>query len=315
MAYYSDSGSKIHSGAAGLGSSKDIMAYKDGVLGGVGAGPLQAFKDGSLGAAGGPLQAFEDGSLGMPLFLETPSGSMQLEDPVVIRHGNLGGTLQAYKDGVLGEYFQSGVGEYFTGMAGCSSCGQSDIPANKPASTPILNLSDPAVMLELKNAIAAAPWLLVHAQLAADQLEADLKNPKWTDYTRQLAEAWMQGYGPWAASTLNSGGNSNTTDVQTYTAAAQEGFEPPSQIPNTLGVQAIWSVLQFAFMGEDGQGKNAMFTPSQFPNLLQFVAAVQANNGEGAVAYVSKEMNTANMVTFGIGALAVAGILYLALKK
>jgi len=302
----------------GVGHYGELMSYRDGVLGGVGAGPLQAFKDGSLGMSGsGPLMSYKDGSLGMPLFLETAEGSQLLDEPVVIRHGHPDGEsrLRAYRDGSLGEYFSNGMGEYFTGMAGtgCSSCGQ--VPANAPATMPVLNLSDPEAMMELKTAMAAAPWLLVNMQNAADQLEADIRDPKWTSFSTQLAEAWMQGYGPYMVAMLQ--GNTQAASAAEYAAAAQQGFVPPEQIPNILGVQAIYSILQQIFMGEDGQGKNAMFTAAQFPKLVSFMAAVQATGGQGEVSYSGggSPFAQANMMTIGIGALAIAGLVYLAMGK
>src|SRR5690606_25821710 len=122
----------------GVAYEGPMMAYRDGSLGGAGYGPSQAFRDGSLGESGsGPLMSYQDGSLGMPLFLETQQGLMQMEDPLVIRHGNLG----EYFSGT-GEYYEAnrGTGEYFAatnGLRGCSSCGQAS------ATAPVLNLADP----------------------------------------------------------------------------------------------------------------------------------------------------------------------------
>lgn len=293
-----------------LGQSSSLQSYQDGVLGALGAGPLQSYHDGVLGGIGGSLQAFQDGSLGMlgsgplmayqegslgfPLTLETSTGVQTLEDPVVIRHG-------------AGEYFTA-TGEYFSGTAGCSSCGQS------PATIPVLNLSDPQVMKEIKTAMLVAPWILVNLQSAADQVEADALDPNWTQFTTQIAEGWMQGYGPWMVSKL--GGTAQGATAEEYTAAAQNGFVPPEQIPNALGVQAIFSVLEVIFLGEDGQGKNALMTPEQFPNLVSFVGAVRANGGQGEVAFQKRGLfGQASVMQIGLGALVVGSLVYLAFGK
>lgn len=273
------------------------QAYHDGVLGGVG-GSLQAFQDGSLGMLGsGPLMSYRDGSLGYPLTLETSTGVQTLEDPVIIRHG-------------AGEYITA-TGEYFSGTAGCSSCGVGQV---SPATIPVLNLSDPQVMKELKTAMLVAPWILVNLQSAADQVEADALDPNWTPFTTQIAEGWMQGYGPWMVSKL--GGTAQAATAEEYTAAAQNGFVPPEQIPNALGVQAIFSVLEVIFLGEDGQGKNALMTPEQFPNLVAFVGAVRANNGQGEVAFAKKGLfGQASAMQIGLGALVIGSLVYLAFGK
>ena len=275
----------------GLGESP-LQSYHDGVLGGLG-GSLQAYQDGSLGMLGsGPLMSYQDGSLGYPLTLETSSGIQTLEDPVVIRHGT-------------GEYFNA-TGEYFSGTSGCSSCG-----LGQAATLPVLNLSDPQVMKELKTAMLVAPWILVNLQNAADQVEADALDPNWTPFTTQIAEGWMQGYGPWMVSKL--GGQTQGATAEEYTAAAQKGFVPPEQIPNALGVQAIFSVLEVIFLGEDGQGKNALMTPDQFPNLVSFVGAVRANNGEGEVSFMKKGLFAqASAMQLGLGAVVLGSLLYLA---
>jgi len=294
-----------------LGHSGPLQSYQDGVLGALGAGPMQSYHDGVLGGVGGSLQAFQDGSLGMlgsgplmayhdgslgyPLTLETSTGVQTLEDPVVIRHG-------------AGEYFTA-TGEYFSGTAGCSSCGQAAAPT-----VPVLNLSDPQVMKELKTAMLVAPWILVNLQSAADQVEADALDPNWTPFTTQIAEGWMQGYAPWMVSKL--GGTEQAATAEEYTAAAQNGFVPPEQIPNALGVQAIFSVLEVIFLGEDGQGKNALMTPDQFPNLVAFVGAVRANGGQGEVAFARKGLfANVSPVQLGLGALVVGSLVYLAFGK
>lgn len=282
-------------GALGAGP---MQSYHDGVLGGVG-GSLQAFQDGSLGMLGsGPLMSYQDGSLGYPLTLETSTGIQTLEDPVVIRHG-------------AGEYY-SATGEYFSGTSGCNSCGSLGQAA--PATVPVLNLSDPQVMKELKTAMLVAPWILVNLQSAADQVEADALDPNWTPFTTQIAEGWMQGYGPWMVSKL--GGTAQAATAEEYTAAAQNGFVPPEQIPNALGVQAIFSVLEVIFLGEDGQGKNALMTPAQFPNLVAFVGAVRANNGQGEVSFEKRGLFAqASMMQLGLGAIVIGSLVYLAFGK
>jgi hypothetical protein len=47
MAFFSNTGEKIYSGAAGLGGP--LRAYRDGSLGHHNYGKLASFKDGSLG--------------------------------------------------------------------------------------------------------------------------------------------------------------------------------------------------------------------------------------------------------------------------
>lgn len=296
-----------------LGQNGSLQSYQDGVLGALGAGPIQSYHDGVLGGVGGSLQAFQDGSLGMlgsgplmayhdgslgyPLTLETSTGVQTLEDPVVIRHG-------------AGEYFTA-TGEYFSGTAGCSSCGMGQAAA---PTVPVLNLSDPQVMKELKTAMLIAPWILVNLQSAADQVEADALDPNWTPFTTQIAEGWMQGYGPWMVSKL--GGTAQAATAEEYTAAAQNGFVPPEQIPNALGVQAIFSVLEVIFLGEDGQGKNALMTPDQFPTLVTFVGAVRANGGQGEVAFARKGLfANVSPMQLGLGALVVGSLVYLAFGK
>lgn len=272
-----------------------LMSYQDGVLGAMN-GSLQSYRDGSLGDMG-PMMAFQDGSLGHPLTLETSSGRQTLEDPVIIRHG-------------AGEYFNA-TGEYFSGMSGCSSCGVGQASA---PTLPVLNLSDPQVMTELKTAMLIAPWMLVNLQSAADQVEVDVRDPNWTPFTTQVAEGWMQGYGPWMVATMS--GSAQGATAEEYTAAAQNGFVPPEQIPNVLGVQAIFSVLEVIFLGEDGQGKNALMTPEQFPNLVAFVGAVRANGGQGEVAFARKGLfANVSPVQLGLGALVVGSLVYLAFGK
>ncbi len=259
----------------GLGNGP-LQAYKDGALG---AGPMQSYHDGVLGGVGGSLQAFQDGSLGM-------LGS---------------GPLMSYQDGSLGYPLTL---ETSTGIQ----------TLEDPATVPVLNLSDPQVMKELKTAMLVAPWILVNLQSAADQVEADALDPNWTPFTTQIAEGWMQGYGPWMVSKL--GGTAQAATAEEYTAAAQNGFVPPEQIPNALGVQAIFSVLEVIFLGEDGQGKNALMTPEQFPNLVAFVGAVRANNGQGEVSFEKRGLFAqASMMQLGLGAIVIGSLVYLAFGK
>lgn len=282
----------------GVGAAP-LQSYHDGSLG---AAPLQSYHDGVLGGLGGSLQAFQDGSLGM--FDSGPLMSYQ--------DGSLGQAAEnptSIMQAAAGEYFTA-TGEYFNGTSGCSSCG-----LGQAATTlPLLNLSDPQVMKELKTAMLVAPWILVNLQNAADQVEADALDPNWTPFTTKIAEGWMQGYGPWMVAKL--GGQTQGATAEEYTVAAQNGFVPPEQIPNALGVQAIFSVLEVIFLGEDGQGKNALMTPEQFPNLIAFVGAVRANNGEGEVAFTHKGLfGQASAVQIGLGAVVIGSLLYLAFGK
>jgi hypothetical protein len=296
---------------SGTGSAGPLRSFQDGSLGHIDPGKLRAYQDGSLGSlqafedgslgsmSGGPMMAYQDGSLGslgFPLF-ETSKGVQQVEEPRSVGGG-------------MGEYYAA-TGEYFSGMAGCSSCsglGQSQAAS---ATVPVLNLSDPQVMVELKTAMLVAPWMIVNMQQAADQIQADSLDPNWTPFTTQIAEAWMQGYGPWMVATLQ--GSAQSATAEEYAVAAQQGFVPPEQIPNVLGVQAIFSVLEMIFLGEDGQGKNAVMTPEQFPNLVAFIGAVRANSGQGEVAFTKRPFFAqASAMQLGLGAVVLGSLLYLA---
>lgn len=69
---------------------------------GAGAGPLQAYREGSLGATPGRLQSFRDGSLGA-------AGPLQ-----AFREGSLGSDCGCGCSGT-GEYFSpNSIGEYFS---------------------------------------------------------------------------------------------------------------------------------------------------------------------------------------------------------
>ena len=335
MAYYSNSGAQIYSGAAGLGQNRggpltafrdgslgrrragtgaanwgrSPMAYQDGSLGGFGAGmganwgrspmafqdgslggqgygPREAFKDGSLGESGpGPLRSFEDGSLGMPLFLADKDGIRHLETPVTIHHGP------------LGEYFAPrGMGEYFSGMAGCRGCGLGQ------TSSPTLDLKKPATMLEVKQALVLAPWML--SFLEKPEVAADVEDPVWTKMSSQMVGAWVSGYVDFLYAQPTPPAS---TKVEFLDALLESSFEGEFFVPNALGIRNI-------YFGATLGAASVNANPAEsFPILTKFLADETASGGEGGVlppAIEGQETKRGDMLAVGLGmaALVVVGV-------
>jgi len=293
MAYYSNQGTPIHSGAAGYGKLRsfrdgslgNLQAYRDGSL-----GVLEAFQDGSLGAAPlDPLTAFKDGSLGMPLFLKSKEGLRRLEEPVTIYHGS-------------GEYFQ-GAGEYFTGTSGCHGCGAvATGPA--PAGAPSFNLNDAATAQEFKLAITAAPWVFAPEGLddasrsqLAEVIQEDLSTPAWTPVTTQLVDSYITGM------PLSEG----QTREQLFAELDPE-FPLPDRYPTLPGVVRVgFNALTLAQAG--------LVPPGTFPILQQFLNDQQAAGG-GRVIPPGKSAGS-NMLLIGLGVagMALVGMAVMGKKK
>ena len=244
-----------------------MMAFKDGVLGSY--GPLQSFHDGSLG---GGLEAFHDGSLGA----ENPTD--------------------------IGEYYTaSATGEYFTGTAGCGSCG------GLGAAEATLNLSDPATLKEVKSLVAYSPLMVANAGLPETQ--ADIENPKWTAYTTQLVDQLlmlnaMQLSAQWDATPEASrpkaaDGSQLTKDqyLASVSDALNAAFPSPERYPTYDGVMLLRSMLATA--------------PISVPNVDNYIKA-----GGGPVS-PPNQVTQANMMGIGIGVAVVAllGALFFSGKK
>lgn len=271
-----------------------LMAYQDGVLGGYGQGPLQAFQDGSLGASGaGPLQSYQDGSLGYPLFLDTPAGRQVLEEPVTITHG-------------AGEYY-SATGEYFSGTAGVGGCGSCGVGA--AASQPVLNLSDPATLFEVKSMIAYSPLMANNANLPETQ--TDLKSTKWTAYTTALVEQLLNlsamqavaAYDAAPAGQKPKGADGAELTKEQYLALLgaeiEKSFPPPERYPSYDGIMFLRTLLASA--------------PVSLPKVDAFITAAGTTGG---LVLPPNQAKQANIVGLGIGAAALAlGAVLLFSKK
>lgn len=285
MAYYSNTGAQIFSGAAGLGQNRGgpLTAFRDGSLGRNWGSSPRAFQDGSLGGSG-PLMSFKDGSLGMPLFLETQEGIRQLEEPAVIRHG---------------------MGEYFSGMAGCRGCGvgQADLTV-----TPTIDLSDPSTALEVKQAIAIAPWMTSTREVP--EAMADVDNPVWTTMTVQLIGAWISGYVEFMYAQENPPAVPKVEFMDTLIA---EAFEGEFFVPNALGIRNIYFG---ATIGATSVGGN----PAEaFPKMTFFIKAQDQAQTTGSVLppAIEGETTKGSMVAIGLGVAAVAlvGVAFFGKKK
>lgn len=301
MAYYSNQGTVIHSAAAGYGK---LQAYKDGSLGKFGklqaykdgslgrTGRLQAYKDGSLGKARagyGPMQAYQEGSLGYPLFIESDGQLREMEEPVTIHHMSQP-----------------------PGHAECGSCGL----GATAGSLPVLDLTDPAAMQELKSAIVLAPWVLATVNEQgidmADKIEVDIKNPRWTDLSKQLVETWMAGFGPFMWSVLNPGKPEDPAVLAELAQTVKEGFGP-NLVPNVQGVSAIYAVVEFM---DEGQKKVGAPPYSDSLSILtQYVQAVRANDNQGLVEAPGGGVQQADMLAVGVGVAALVAVGYLLFGK
>lgn len=350
MAYFSNQGTAIHSGAAGYGPLK---AYQDGSLGryrlrsiyshrgqsiynmsernrkrlltltpkhrastrGIGDGPLMAFQDGSLGGYGyGPMQAFQDGSLGAsgagPL-MSFQDGSLGM--PLFLESN---GNIQQIEDpvsihhGSMGEYFAA-TGEYFTGMAGCRGCG-----LGQDAGPAVLDLSDPDTLAELKLAMASAPWVLPFVGGAADEIELDLANPTWTPFTTQIVDAWMSGYHSFIVAASpeppKNADGSLLTPEQTLVQLDQ-AFPLPDRIPTPDGVFFVFMAAQI-MMQPPAEGQPPLIAPGSFPILQSFLAGADKKVLPPVIASESKQ---GNMLAVGltIAAIALVGVAVMGSKK
>lgn len=157
MAYFSDAGVPIHSGAAGLGQdSGALMSFRDGSLGLPQTGPLRSFRDGSLGQDSGALMSFRDGSLGLPLYID---GKL-VRGPVNITHGT----------------------------AGCRSCGGVGALFGRSAS---FNAADPATLLELKKLMAVIAQIHAPGTLGPAMPADFLTRSSWSEADKNFAGQWI----------------------------------------------------------------------------------------------------------------------------
>lgn len=257
-----------------------LMAFQDGSLGKADFGPLRAYQEGSLGVDPGLLMSFKDGSLGMPLFLESGGELRQLEEPVTIHHGPLG--------------------EYFTGMAGCRGCGA----LGQAAAGAALDLSKPATIAEVKQAMVIAPWM--SATLETPEAMEDLEDPTWTEMTTLLVGAWVGGYVEFLYGQSTPPQMPKAQFMDTLLA---EGFVGEFFIPNREGIKHIYTG---AVLGAGSVGAN----PTEaFPTLTSFVAAPE---GEVLPPVMQAQgVSQANMMAIGVGvaALALVGALAFGKKK
>jgi len=265
----------ITEGAAGLGQYDGMLAaYRDGVVGGHGGdpmpGPLQAFRDGSLGQIEGQLHAYADGVLG-----GRPGAD-----------GN--GALLAYRDGSLGRYRRRrglrGLGEYFLSGLGATAS---------------LDLSDPAVLTELKMAVAlAAPALTLTPE------GQQIYSPAWYDsgiWDDAASAAWFQ-----AAQAV-----ATAKGVAPETLTVME----PRMYPNGAGIAAlVESYRSSASYGE-------AYLASTFPRLAAgsgaevsppYFSLEEKVTGEAAPA---SPMQMSRMAMYGLGAAVIAGVVLVVQKR
>jgi hypothetical protein len=256
------------------------MAYQDGVLGSYG-GPLQSFQDGSLGGYG-LLQAFEDGSLGADSERSIAAS---------------------------GEYFTgtAGMGEYFSGTAGCGSCSRG---MGAVAAEPVLNLSDPATLLEVKALIAYSPLMVPNVGNPATQ--TDINDPKWTAYTTSLVDQLLQlnamnvlaQFDATAADQRpkNPDGSVQTKEQFQAQLVGDLGaaFPPPERYPSYDGIMLLRAMLGTA--------------PINVPIVDAFI---QSAGTTGGVVLPPNQSRQANLMGIGVGVAVVAllGALFFTGKK
>lgn len=333
MAFFSNQGTMIHSGAAG----GPLRAFQDGSLGarrrwrrgpirksrrpvrslysiynrrgmgeyftGMAGGPLRSFQDGSLGKADfGPLRSYQDGSLGVgsgPM-MSFKDGSLGM--PLFLESG---GEVRALEEPVT--IHHGTLGEYFSGTAGCRGCG---LGQDASASTPTLDLSNPDSVAEVKQAMVIAPWM--SDVLQTPEAMADVEDPLWTTMTVQIVGAWVSGYVEYLYGQPSPPTISKVEYMDTLLA---EAFEGEFFVPNTLGILNIYTG---AVLGSSSMGAN----PAEaFPRLTKFSKAA-TETGEGDVLPPAIEgqaagISQANLMAIGVGvaAVAVVGAIFLGSKK
>lgn len=261
-----------------------LMAFQDGSLGKADFGPLRAYEDGSLGASSGKLMAFHDGSLGMPLFLESGGELRHLDEPVTIHHGSMG--------------------EYFSGTAGCSGCGLGQAAATETA---VFDLSDPASLQEFKMAVGYAPWVLPNIETGGEEIEADIANPRWTEFTTRLVDAWMSGYVQFLDG-LAAGGSApkkadgsplSSTEVAAQLDAA---FPLPNRYPTPEGLFFVFLGASIMMQPPAGGG-DPLLPPGSLP-IMQSTLASYPN--VEVLPPVQGGVSQANLMAIGVGVAAVA---------
>jgi hypothetical protein len=287
---------QFSSQAAGVGEYVESMpwagSYQDGLFGaGSGMnesypGELQTYQDGSLGSLGGDtadgrITSYGDGILGIPEF--AASG----DDPV-----------NAYGDGVLGTPAYASAPQFDYGMLnglGAASAGV------------VLDLTKPAVMKEMKAALAISGPALGVASGAGDKYTAEwYDDPLWDAKATELLIAWMQWYDTDIAKPGSGVAGSPELVVN----------QPGGTYPNPKGVAAILSMG----VGSAGYPGGAGYFQTNFPNLYAWMQAMQASQFDYASAAVTKPFFTARdqaqassggmkMSTMALIGLGVVGVL------
>lgn len=276
-AYFSGSGAKIRSGAAGLGEYFDggpgqraptVTAFQDGVFSGGSAdvwttevgddpGPLRSYHDGSLGAsgcAGCGMGQYEQAAagLGYPLYVD----GKPVDAPMSIYHGPspMAGPLMAYRDGVLGEYFSGEAPRaraFRSGVLGAFTFGKT--------SGKTLDLTDPATLKEVKSALGMAmPEVSMDPKSPYD--EAFWISPLWEPIAGDLWMAFAK-----KASEMSKG----AITVEEITSSGKVPF------PNANGILTMLSMG----VGSPGYGTDPSYFPTNFPVLHAFQQSAVTSGG------------------------------------
>lgn len=244
--YFDYTGAPIHAGAAGLGDLERVQSFHDGVLGsqfvpvdyGDGLGPIQAYRDGALGA-------YEQAAagIGYPLFID----GKPVDRPVTIRHAPSG-----YGCKGCGGVDPSGLGAYVQAMAGDPY---------------VLDLTDVATLRELRGAIA-----MFVPELALVDKSVDARPNVGTAYFDDRfyeSDLWTQKDNElWAAAEAKI----HSATGSTYPSGSLSKSKNGSKYPSPLGAAVVTS-LGVGSPGYAGFGDFA----KNFPTLYAFLAAATAS--------------------------------------
>ncbi len=315
MAYYSNQGATIRSGAAGVGA---LMSFQDGSLGKLQAyqdgslGMLQAYQDGSLGM----LQSYQDGSLGAspdglgsPLYVETPSGSEVVDGPIIIHHGVVADQQVPPAVSGMGEYFapnrgmgeyfapNRGMGEYFAtnGLGKVGGCGCKGLGAALPAN--VLDLKNPEAITEAKTVMGMAPFMmdLSFGDKARPEFNAEFfKRGYWDSDATKMATLFQQRY---------------VAAFPQMSTVADSLFAGTAKYPSPAGIVTMLALLGYK------QPVQAALDFKYVPVLTAFYDAINGDPSKGSVvepnysAIGASGIKASTLALVGVGVLALGFVL------
>lgn len=190
---------------------------------------------------------------------------------------------------------RNGVGEYFE--AGLGEVSPSQEFALQEAPKVVLDLQDPEAVLQLKSAMAMAPFMMpiVFGEgVEADFDEVFFRNRVWDAKATKFARLWLDEY-------KKAFPNISNADVMLVT---------PHLYPSTTGVLVVLALLGYKQPADTG------IDFSQFPLLTSFYDATEGNPERGKVKappFSTSESKTIQANTLALAGLGVLGVLALGL--